>query len=181
MSKPTEYLNPMSCCTSNSVPELKFFALVYDRFRACWLVWGPAHGVSHLCGFLFQAEPCFTRPYHVRTRQKSGCLDTRPSGCRNNTLSEFNRAHGDSQGLEQSSSIKWLFLCLSPWGKERERLGNKRPWLVTSMFWWVTSVPSLGCSLWKVVFPCFMWSQHRRTDRAWWDLGKHLFREHIII
>lgn len=159
----------MSCCTSNTVPELKFFALLYDCFYEGLLAWfeevQPMARVSFYYRLPFPSQSPATRPYHVRTRQKSGCLDMRPSGCRNNTLSEFNWAHGDSQGLEQSSSIKWCSY-VSHHGAKRERLGNKEALardfrVLVGHFCSLTRMPGL----WRrQCFLCFMLDhQHRRT------------------
>ena len=156
--------------------------------RAWWPgLRGPGlwHGSHFTTGFLFQARAlllgyCLCQNietyYHVRTRQKSGCLDTGLSGCRNNALSEFNRARGDSQDLEQSSSIRWCSY-VSHHGAKREKLENKEAVDLDVSFWWVTSLLPRGCRVSggsSVSFAsCLIPSTQ---DRAWGDLRKHLLR-----
>lgn len=115
--------------------------------RACWpgLRRSSPWHVSHFTtGFLFQARALLLG-LTMSERGRSQAAWTRgPLGAGIILYLSLIEPMGTPRALNRAQASSDVLMSLTMGQRERD-WETKRPWLVTSAFWWVTSVPSLGC------------------------------------
>lgn len=147
--------------------------------RACWLGLRrprPWH-VSHFTtGFLFQARALLLGPTMSEQGRSQAAWTQGPLGAGIMLYLSLIEPMGTPRTLNRAQASSDVLTSLTMGQRERN-WKTKRPWILTYALWRVTSPLSLGCRVSggiSVSFaPCLIASIQ---DRAWWYLGKHLFR-----